>query len=164
MEKGLLSIGSWLRDIFTDTWAVSSGFVASIIGYFSPIRDPINLLLIFFAVDAAVGYLKNKKLYNQEFSKRKIFETTVPRMIAVSTFMAMLFAWDTTYNQEIVQTYMVVGYFIGGVLLFNIGKNFYKLTKWKAFLAIASMVQKDVQDKTGQDVSEISGEKHQTIN
>ena len=163
MEKGLLSIGSWLRDIFTDTWAMSSGFIASIIGYFSPIRDPINLLLIFFAADAVVGYWKNKKLYNQEFSKRKIFETTVPRMIAVVTFMAMLFALDTTYNQDVVHTYMVVGYFIGGVLLFNIGKNFYKLTKWKAFLAIASMVQKDVQDKTGQDVSEISGEK-QTIN
>lgn len=163
MEKGLLSIGSWLRDIFTDTWSMTAGAITGMLGYFAPIQDPINLLLIFFAADAVVGYWKNKKLYNQEFSKGKIFETTVPRMIAVSTFMAMLFAWDTTYNQEIVQTYMVVGYFIGGVLLFNIGKNFYKLTKWKAFLAIASMVQKDVQDKTGQDVSEISGEK-QTIN
>ena len=163
MEKGLLSIVYWLKDIFTDTWSMTAGFIASIIGYFSPIRDPINLLLIFFAVDAGVGYLKNKKLYNQEFSKRKIFETTVPRMIAVVTFMALLFSLDTTFNQDVVQTYMVVGYFIGGVLLFNIGKNFYKLTKWKAFLAIASMVQKDVKDKTGQDVSEISGEK-QTIN
>lgn len=164
MEKGLLSIGSWLRDIFTDTWSMTAGIITGTLGYFAPIQDPIKLLLIFFAVDAVVGYLKNKKLFNQEFSKRKIFETTVPRMMAVVTFMALLFSLDTTFNQDVVHTYMIVGYFIGGVLLFNIGKNFYKLTKWKAFLAIASMVQKDVQDKTGQDVSEISGEKHQTIN
>lgn len=162
MEKGIDSIGSWLKDIPTDIWAMFTYFISVTVGYFTPIIDPIILILVLFSVDALAGYLKNKKLFKQEFSKRKIFETTVPRMIAVATFMALLFAWDTTYSQDTIHTYMIVGYFIGGVLLVNIGRNFYKITKWKAFLTIASMIQKDVQDKTGQDV-EITSEK-QAIN
>lgn len=158
MEKGIEAIGSWLRDIFSNTWAVLTGSFASILGYFLPIRDPVHLLLIFFIVDTIVGYMKNRKLHKQKFSKRKIFETTVPRMMAVVTFMMLLFSLDITFKQDMIHTYMIVGYFIGGVLLFNIGKNFYELTKWKAFLGINSMIQKNVQDKTGQDV-EINSEK-----
>jgi phage-related holin len=146
------SVGFWLRDIFSNTWAVIVGLMSSLLGYLLPIRDPVNLLLIFFVVDAIVGYLKNRKLHKQPFSKRKIFETTVPRMMAVVMFMILLFALDTEFHQDTVQTYMVVGYFIGGVLLFNVGKNLYEITRWRAFLNIANMVHKNVQDKTGEDI------------
>lgn len=73
-------------------------------------------------------------------------------MMAVVMFMILLFALDTEFHQDTVQTYMVVGYFIGGVLLFNVGKNLYEITRWRAFLNLANMVQKNVQDKTGEDI------------
>ncbi|MPN14645.1 hypothetical protein SDC9_161972 [bioreactor metagenome] len=161
-----MSIGEWLRDIFSNGYAVCSGAIASVLGYFLPIRDPVNLLLIFFVVDCIIGYLKNRKLYNQKFSKRKIFETTIPRMMAVTIFMMLLFSLDVTFNQDMVQTYMIVGYFVGGVLLFNIWKNLYELTRWEAFLKIGDILHKSVKDKTGMDVDNKNNKeaKHDTNN
>ncbi|WP_352422262.1 phage holin family protein [Proteiniphilum sp.] len=166
MDNGIMSIEEWLRDIFTNTYSVCAGAVASILGYFLPLKDPVNLLLIFFVVDCIIGYLKNRKLYKQKFSKRKIFETTIPRMMAVTIFMMLLFSLDMTFNQDMVQTYMIVGYFVGGVLLFNIWKNLYELTRWDAFLNIGEMLQKNVKDRTGMDVDNKNNKeaKHESNN
>ena len=153
MER-IESVGNWLKDIFTDAYAVCAGAIATVFGYFLPIRDPVNLLLIFFVVDCIIGYLKNRKLYKESFSKRKIFETTIPRMMAVVTFMMLLFSLDRTFKQDIEQTYMIVGYFVGGVLLFNIAKNLHKLTRWDAFLKIGDFLHDNVKDKTGMEVKE----------
>lgn len=150
MEKGLESVVEWIKTIFSDGYSLLVGTLSGLLSFYSPIKDPINLLVILFAVDALIGYLKNRKLNNEKFSKRKIFETTIPRMIAVVTFICLLYALDVTFRQEYVATYLTVGYFVGGVLLFNIGKNLYHLTKWKAFLQIQNMLSKNVEEKTGE--------------
>lgn len=154
MEKGFENLALWVHDIFSDSYAVAIGFLGGIFGVLLPIKDPINLLMGFFIIDSIVGYWKNRKLYKQKFSKRKIFETTIPRMIAVVTLMVLLFLLDVTFHQNTVRTYFIAGYFIGGVLVFNIGKNFYAITDWTVFLNLLSLIDKDVERKTGMKVNE----------
>lgn len=156
MEKGFTAISLWIKEIFSDSLTVITGLFSSVVGYFLPMKDVLTVLAVFFVIDMLAGYWKNKKLYKERFSKRKVFETTVPRMIAVMTFIMMLFVWDVSFKQEYVSTYMVVGWFICGVLLFNIAKNFYLITRWKPFKDLGGFVQKQVEDRTGMEISDLN--------
>ena len=67
--------------------------------------------------------------------------------------------WDRTYEQDVVSTYNVVGWFISGVLIFSIAENAFLLTKWDTFLRIRNMIRKNINEKTGEDLSEDVGAK-----
>lgn len=148
MKDIAYSVADWFKDVFSNEQTFASGLIASVVGYFAPIKDPIIYLIALFVVDCLIGALKNWKLHKEPFSKRKVFETTVPRLLAVILIMTLLYSWDKTFQQEFINTYLVVGYFIAGVLLWNVIMNLYKVTKWKAFIKIGSLIDKNVEEKT----------------
>lgn len=143
-----------VTDIFSDTNATLFGFIMSVFGYFLPVRDIVYLLLLFFILDVVFGYLAAKKLRGEKFSVKLIWTQTVPRMVLTIVLVLCSYMWDNVFGQEIVHTYKVIGWFIGGVLLYSIAQNGYYVTKWDILPKIGHLINKKVEENTGVNIDE----------
>lgn len=148
------SIIEWLSNLAKDVWALIVGVICSVLGYFLPISNIVNLLIAFFALDMFIGYRTAKKLRGEKFSKTKVFNTTVPRMLLSVILIISMFLWDTVFDQDFLPSYKITGWFIAGVLLASIVKNMSKLTSWNVFNLTGRLLNKALDDKTGIDVEE----------
>jgi len=148
---------NWLSfsDLVKGIWEILCGMLGIIVGYFLPIRDMVNFIVLLFIVDAILGYLTARKLRGETFSKGIIYRTTMPRMLISILIVIVAYMWDTTFKQEFVQTYNMAGWFISGVLIFSIGKNGFRITKWKVFDSLTNIFAEKVKEQTGVDISEI---------
>lgn len=148
---------NWLS--FSDTmkafWELLCGIAGIILGYFLPIRDMVNFIVLLFVIDVILGYLAAKKLRGEKFSTHIIWRTTMPRMLISLLLIGISYMWDSIFKQEFVQTYNLVAWFIAGVLIFSIAKNGYKISKWQVFANLSSLFQKKIQEQTGVDISEL---------
>ena len=122
----------WLKII----WSAISGIFMTILGYFIPIKDIFLLLVLFFAMDAVFGFLAARKLYKEAFSQRKIWNTTVPRLGGSLVLIMLAFMWDDVYKQNAMHSYIVIGWFLSGILLAKIAFNLYHITNWDVFLGL----------------------------
>ena len=151
-------MNNWLS--FPDTvkamWELVCGILGIILGYFLPIKDMVNFIVFLFLVDVLLGYLAAKKLRGEKFSTHIIWHKTMPRMLISFLLICVAYMWDTTFKQEFVHTYNLVGWFISGVLIFSIGKNGYTITKWEVFAGLTSLFQKKIQEQTGIDINDIN--------
>lgn len=147
---------NWLN--FSDTvkafWEFLCGIAGIVLGYFLPIRDMVNFIVLLFLIDVFLGYLAAKKLRGEKFSTRIIWRTTMPRMLISLLLIVVAYMWDTIFKQEFVQTYNLVAWFVAGVLIFSIGKNGYKITKWEVFSNLTGIFQKKIQEQTGIDIED----------
>lgn len=125
-------------------WAGFTGLIASILGYFLPVKDIVHLIVIFFIVDVAFGYWAARKTRGEKFSTKIIWKTTIPRMVLSLVAILGAYAWDTVFSQEVVSTYKIIGWFIAGILLFSILKNGYKITKWEAIPGISDILKNKI--------------------
>jgi len=129
-----------INDLSTDWlkigWSAISGALMTILGYFIPIKDIFLLLVGFFIVDMFFGYLAARKLRQEKFSQKKIWTTTVPRMGGSLVLIILAFMWDDVYDQNTMHSYVVIGWFLSGILLAKIAYNLYHITKWDVFLGL----------------------------
>jgi hypothetical protein len=142
------SISDWLRTF----WSVITGFVAAILGYFLPVKNIVHLLVLVFILDVLFGYCAARKLRGERFSMKIIWRTTFPRIGISLVLILLAFLWDTVYQQNMVATYRIIGWFITGVLLANIIQNGYRITHWDMFLGLGDVLKNKLREKTGVDI------------
>jgi len=130
-------------------WEILCGMLGTIIGYFLPVKDMVNFIVLLFVIDVFLGYLAARKLRGEKFSTRIIWRTTMPRMLVSVLLIIIAYMWDDVFKQDMLQTYNLVGWFIAGVLIFSIAKNGYKITNWNGFLGIENLFKKKIEDETG---------------
>lgn len=152
MEEMFRAIGQVFSNLTVKFWPMLTGLFASIIGYFIPVSDIVHLLIFFFILDVIFGYWAAHKLRGERFSVKVIWNHTMPRMLISIVLITGAFMWDTTYKQEMVETYRIVGWFISGVLLFSIAENGYLITRWKVFSRVGSFLSKKIKDATGHEI------------
>lgn len=143
------SLSEWLRALFANFWSLFSGLLASVMGYFLPVRNILHLLVLFFIIDVAFGYWAAKKLRGEKFSAKIIWKTTMPRMVISIVLILGSFMWDSVYDQNMVATYKVIGWFISGVLFFSILQNGYRVTNWEMLPLIGRLISGKIKDHTG---------------
>ena len=153
-ESFVSLIGKALHYLFKDFYSVIFGAATSFIGYLLPIKDIVHLIIAFFIADVVFGYWAAKKIRQERFSVKIIWEYTMPRMFVSIVLITATFLWDDIYKQNVVATYKIIGWFISGVLIFSIAKNGYQITKWSAFSKLGGMITDNIKSKTGLDIEE----------
>lgn len=142
----------WLQQAACNFWQFATGIFSVIIGYFLPISNIVHLVLFFFLLDIIFGAWAAKKTRGERFSTKIIWKYTMPRILISLVLIITSYMWDTTFHQEILSTYKLIGWFISGVLIYSIAKNGYKITKWRIFPDISSMIEHRIEDATGIDI------------
>ena len=149
---------SWLHRLAVDFTAnlhsFLSGILAVFVGYFFPVADIVHLLLFFFLLDVLFGYLAAKKLRGERFSVKIIWTHTMPRMLIALVLILGSYMWDKTYQQELVSTYKLLGWFLSGLLLYSIAENGYKITHWYGFLNLKTLLKKKFEDESGTELQD----------
>jgi phage-related holin len=148
------SIALWVQELASNVYAMFAGLIASILGYFFPIKDIAHLLVLFFILDVIFGYLAARKLRKERFSVKIIWNHTMPRMMISIVLILGAYMWDKTFQQNIVCTYKVIGWFISGVLLYSIAENGYHITKWSVFPNIGNLFKDKIKESTGLDIND----------
>lgn len=141
-----------LHSFFCNAYAFVVGCLLSLLGYLIPVKDIVNLLILFFILDVAFGYWAARNLRGERFSVKIIWSHTMPRMLVSIVLITGAYMWDKVYDQNIVSTYKVIGWFISGVLLYSIAENGYNVTKWSVFPQISKLFKNKMKDATGIDI------------
>jgi len=102
---------------FKDFYAFLIGCIVSFIGYLLPVKNIVNLLILFFILDVVFGFWAANVLRNERFSVKIIWKHTIPRMLISVILITGAFMWDEVYHQEFVSTYKIIGWFISGVII-----------------------------------------------
>ena len=136
---------SFLRETATKGYAWLSGMITSILGYFLPVKNIVYILVVFFIFDVIFGCWNAKKNKKERIQVKIIWNHTMPRMLLSIVLILGAYMWGTTYNQTVVCTYKIIGWFISGMLLYSIAENGYKITKWGIFKKISKKIEKEVK-------------------
>ena len=150
----LSSFFFWIASEMKDVYSFLFTSFIAIIGYFSPIKNIVHLMILFFLVDVFFGYWAARKLRKERFQVKIIWENTMPRMLISIVIILGAFMWDNVFNQEYFSSYRIIGWFICGILLYSISKNGLLITNWKIFGNIGSIIKNGLESKTGQKVDE----------
>lgn len=153
-ESLVQMIGKSLLYFFKDAYAMCVGGIVSLIGYLLPVRNIVHLLVAFFIADVIFGFWAAKKIRGERFSVKIIWEHTIPRMLVSIVLITGAFMWDQVYEQELVSTYKMIGWFISGVLLYSIAENGYQITKWSAFTKIGKSLNDKIKNTTGMNLND----------
>lgn len=140
MEEIINQMIDDMTELFRNVTAFLYGVLASVLGFFLPVKDIVHFLLILFLVDIIVGYRTARKLRGECFSPRIIWNKSVPRIVLTLIIILALYAWDFVYTQDYVHTYLIVGWFISGMLIYSIRDNAYKMTGWKVFGRVGDFI------------------------
>ena len=139
----------WFRAVAFNIWHFIAGLATAAIGYFIPVKDIVHLVLFFFLLDIIFGYCAAKKLRKERFSTKLIWNYTMPRILISIVLILACYMWDTTFSQEWISTYKLIGWFICGILLYSIAKNSYKITKWNMLPIMGHMIGNKIEDASG---------------
>jgi hypothetical protein len=147
-----IMIRSWIHGVLNDFWTFFFSALTAMFSYFLPIKDIVNLMILFFIVDVIFGYWANRKTKGERFNVSKIWETTMPRALISLVLVMLAFMWnDIFYNSSNFATYKLLGGFISGVLLVSIAQNGYKITDWTLFITIAETIESQFKNITKKD-------------
>ena len=78
----------------------------------------------------------------------------MPRMLIALVLILGSYMWDKTYQQELVSTYKLLGWFLSGLLLYSIAENGYKITHWYGFLNLKTLLKKKFEDESGTELQD----------
>jgi len=137
------------RTAISNGWHILTGLLTTAIGYFIPVKDIVHLVLFFFLLDIIFGYCAAKKLRKEQFSTRIIWNYTMPRVLISLVLILTSYMWDTTFSQEWISSYKLIGWFICGILLYSIAKNGYKITKWNMLPIMGHMIEHKIEEASG---------------
>lgn len=136
-------------------WDFFYGLIGFVFGFFLPIKDMVNFVILLFLVDILVGYFTARKIRSERFDPQIIWKKTVPRMTLSILLILLTFLWDTTFEQTILSTYTTVGWFISGILIVSIARNGFKITRWQVFESLTGIFQERIKEQTGVDIREL---------
>lgn len=156
MEDFFKIIGNALSSFFSNTYAILSGIIVSIIGSLYPVFDIIAFLLLLFFLDVFFGAWKAKKVKGEEFSMKIVWKTTFPRMLIAFVLIICASIWDNIAKQHLIDTANTIGLIFAGALMWSIAENGYYITKWFAFKVAAIKFSNTLKDSTGVDIEEES--------
>lgn len=142
----------WLEAIIKNTSSFIFALIMTVLGYFTPVKNIVHLLLFFFLLDVIFGYLAAKKLRNECFNVKIIWNHTIPRMVISIVAVFAAFMWDTTYGQDFVSSYKLIGWFISGILFISFLQNGFEITKWQVLSDIGNIVKNKIETKTGEPI------------
>jgi len=145
---------TWL----TTFWKLLAGLVAMLLGQLAPVKDIVHLLVFLFIADMLVGWWAAVRVKGEKFSAKVIWRTTIPRLLISLLLIIGAFLWDNVYEQNVVATYKLIGWFISGVLLANIAQNGYRITKWDVFFGLADWLRKKLEEHDGPAMPEHKNE------
>mgnify|MGYP001458644496 CR=1 FL=1 len=152
-------IGDGLQNTINHVYAFLSGVIASILGYFLPVKNIVHVIIAFFILDVIFGFFKARKLRKEKFSCKIVWKTTMPRMIISLILVCLAFVWDKEFGQTYVETYNIVGWFITGVLFLSIIQSCYLITNWEMFPLLGKLVKNKITEKANVDIDEMKEEK-----
>ena len=139
----------WFKQAACNSWSLIIGLLTSIVGYFLPVKNIVHLVLFFFLLDIAFGYWAARRLRQEKFSTRIVWQYTMPRILISIVLIISAYMWDNVFNQEFISTYKLIGWFICGILIFSVAKNGYKITDWEMFPLIGKLFSKKIEEQTG---------------
>jgi len=142
----------WLKAVVNNVWHFLVGLATTAIGYFIPIKDIVHLVLFFFLLDIIFGAAAARKLRKEKFSTRIIWNYTMPRILISLVLILTSYMWDTTFQQEWISTYKLIGWFICGILLFSVAKNGYKITRWNMLPIMGHMIEHKMEEIAGMEL------------
>lgn len=135
MDQFIKSLASYLAGLFT-----------AILGYFTPVRDIVHLLIFLFIMDILFGFWASRKLTGARFDVKIVWRHTMPRLLISIVLTLGAFMWDEVYGQNLINTYKVVGWFISGLLLYSIAENGYYITKWTLFKRLGNLINSKIDE------------------
>lgn len=144
-----------LDTVLNNAYAMISGFICATVGYFIPVSNIVSLLLGLFILDVAFGFWAANKANKDSFSVKVIWEKTIPRMLISIVLILGSFLWDKVYQQDLVATYKVIGWFISGLLLHSIAENGFIITQWSVFKKVSFIFSDKVKKETGIDIGKL---------
>lgn len=143
----------WIKSILESTCSFIFGVLMTVFGYFIPVKNIVHLILFFFFLDVIFGYWAARKLRNENFQVKIIWNHTIPRMLISIVVILAAYMWDTTFGQEFVSSYKIIGWFIAGVLLYSIAENGYSITSWSVFGRLKNALSKNIENETGININ-----------
>ena len=143
----------WIKQIVSNVYTLCFGLLTTATGYFFPIKNVVHVVLFFFFVDVAFGYLAARKLRKEKFSVKIIWSYTMPRIMISIVLIILAYIWDSTFNQGFISTYNLIGWFISGVLIYSIAENGYAITQWNVFRNIKRSFADKVNGETGVNIN-----------
>lgn len=144
----------WLKGAAGNAWHMLCGVLTTTVGYFLPVKDIVHLVLFFFLLDIIFGACAARKIRKERFSTKIIWNYTMPRVLLSMVLILTSYMWDTTFSQEWISTYKLIGWFIAGILLYSIAKNGYKITQWKILPLMGHMIEHKLEEATGMDLKD----------
>jgi hypothetical protein len=144
----------WLKQVASNIWALITGLMTTVVGYFLPIKNIVHVVLFFFLLDIIFGYWAARKLRRERFSTKIVWQYTMPRILLSLTLIISAFMWDSVFEQEFISTYKVIGWFISGILIYSITKNGYKITHWEMFPMVGKLFERKIEEQTGINLTE----------
>jgi hypothetical protein len=144
----------WWKQAGYNIWSLICGTFFATIGNLIPIKNIVHAVLFFFFLDVIFGYLAARKLRGEHFSTGIVWKYTVPRMLISIVLIISTYMWDTTFGQDYVATYNLVGWFISGILIYSIVKNSYRITRWMPFKDLSIALKNRVKSETGLNIEE----------
>ena len=131
-----------------------SGVLASFFGFFLPIKNILLFLILLFSTDVFFGWLNNRKKTGKKFEPKVVWKTTLPRLAISAVLIICSFLWDKFFDQNIVSSYKVIGWFISGILIYSIAENGYQLTGWRPFRKVSEIFKNKIERETNYKVNE----------
>lgn len=88
----------------------------------------------------------------------------MPRFVISLVLVVGTFFWDKVFDQTVVSTYKVCGWFISGVLLANIVQNGYRITKWDVLMGLGEFIKNRTKTETGIELHNTTENEPHTAN
>jgi len=128
--------------------------LSSFVGYFSPLKDVVHMVLILFFVDVIYGWLAARKLRGESFKPSIVWKKTMPRVLLSLVLLILAYIIDKETGQKWVNTTSILGWGMSGLLFLSIAKNGYIVTNWKSIPLLEKWVEDKIEKETGVQIKE----------
>ncbi len=136
------------HEILSDAYTFFAGLLGSLVGYLMPIKETAHVLIFFFILDVIFGYCNARKNRGEKFRARIIWEKTIPKILVSFLIILTAHMLDQLAPLEVLTIREFVGWFLCGVILSNVWKNFYNITKWSIIDKIRKSLDKKIDNET----------------
>ena len=139
---------NWIATTITDLYTAVAALFFATLGFFLPIKNMVQLVILFFIIDMLVGYWTARKIRGEEWDSKIVWKKTMPRAGFSVFFIMGTYMSDLIFGQDFFCMYKVVGWLISSIIMVSISKNAYLLTGWTPFKYIGSITKREIKNKT----------------
>lgn len=127
-----------------------SGIVVTLMGYFTPIKGVIHVMVIAIILDLIFGIIA-ARCRKEGIKSSKLWRTAYKLFIAVAV-VALLYAMDVEIGVEIIQLHRLVAWLITGFEVWSILESGGQITNHKLFRILKKYMEDKVESVTGVDL------------